>query len=71
MRALATNNRPENHAVRRRQCVDCQHVWFTVELIAPDYVCSWENQSGLGSKPCLKLPAAAWLNDASVGTELH
>lgn len=57
MRALHTNNRPDDHAVRRRQCRDCGHQWFTAELIAPDYVCSWENRGGLGSKPCLKLPA--------------
>ena len=56
MRALHTNNRPQDHAVRRRQCRDCGHQWFTAELIAPDYACSWENRGGLGSKPCLKLP---------------
>jgi len=56
LRALDTNNRPDDYAVRRRACADCHHTWFTVEVIAPSWACSWDNPRKQGSKPCLKVP---------------
>jgi hypothetical protein len=40
--------------VRKRKCVDCGEVWFTVELKVPSYAVGWS--SGHQSKPVLRVP---------------
>lgn len=43
-----------DQTVRKRQCADCGHVWFTVELIVPNYAVGW-SKAHL-RKPVLRVP---------------
>lgn len=54
IRLLITNNSLQDQTVRKRQCSDCGHGWFTVELAVPSYAVGWSG--GHGSKPLLRAP---------------
>ena len=54
IRAPITNNRLPDQVVRRRQCADCGHKWFTVEVTVPDYAVGWSVAHG--HKPVLRVP---------------
>lgn len=56
IRAVATNNRHATETVRKRQCLDCGHVWFTVELPVSSMVVGWGRQVRGQSKPELRVP---------------
>lgn len=53
-RAVITNNLFEGQTVRKRRCVDCGHIWFTVELEVSRYAIGWSHQHE--SKPVLRVP---------------
>jgi len=53
-RAPITNSQFEDQTVRKRKCVDCGEVWFTVELKVPSYAVGWS--AGHQSKPVLRVP---------------
>ena len=52
--AVITNNVYENQTVRKRQCRECRHVWFTVELQVSRYAVGWSNEHM--RKPVLRVP---------------
>ena len=54
LRVPITNNKLDEQVVRRRQCVDCGHRWFTVEMAVPDYAVGW-SATHL-RKPVLRVP---------------
>lgn len=54
LRVPITNNRLDDQVVRRRQCADCGHRWFTVEMAVPDYAVGW-SATHL-RKPVLRVP---------------
>lgn len=54
LRVPITNNRLADQVVRRRQCTECGHKWFTVELAVPDYAVGW-SVAHL-HKPVLRVP---------------
>ena len=54
IRAPITNNMLEDQVVRRRQCADCGHKWFTVEVTVPDYAVGWS--AAMLRKPVLRAP---------------
>lgn len=54
IRALITNNMLDDQVMRRRQCADCGHRWFTVEVTVPDYAVGWS--AAMQSKPVLRVP---------------
>lgn len=54
LRVPITNNRLADQVVRRRQCADCGHRWFTVEMTVPDYAVGW-SATHL-RKPVLRVP---------------
>ena len=57
VRAVATNNKEASVTVRKRQCADCGHVWFTVELPVSPAVVGWGRIDAKGqSKPVLRVP---------------
>ena len=60
IRTPITNNMLDDQVMRRRQCADCGHRWFTVELAVPDYAVGWCTARG---KPVLRVPvpAQSWL----------
>jgi transcriptional regulator NrdR family protein len=65
VRAVATNNKEPGVTVRKRQCADCGHVWFTVELPVSPAVVGWGRIDAKGqSKPVLRVPV-----EIAVGTE--
>ena len=65
VRAMATNNKEPNVTVRKRQCLDCGFVWFTVELPVSPAVVGWGRIDAKGqSKPVLRVPV-----EIAVGTE--
>lgn len=65
VRAMATNNKEPNVTVRKRQCLDCEFVWFTVELPVSPAVVGWGRIDAKGqSKPVLRVPV-----EIAVGTE--
>jgi len=53
-RALITNNLIDRQTIRKRRCVDCGHVWFTVEVEVDRYAIGWSNQHE--SKPVIRVP---------------
>ena len=57
IRAAATNSQDATSTVRKRQCVKCSHVWFTVEVPVVTAVVGWERVGTKGaSKPVLRVP---------------
>lgn len=54
IRAPITNNMLDDQVVRRRQCLDCGHKWFTVEVAVPDYAVGWS--AAHLRKPVLRIP---------------
>lgn len=54
LRVPITNNKLDQQVVRRRQCLDCGHRWFTVEMTVPDYAVGW-SATHL-RKPVLRVP---------------
>lgn len=54
LRVLITNNRLSDQMVRRRQCAECGHKWFTVEMAVPDYAVGWSSTHL--RKPVLRVP---------------
>jgi DNA-directed RNA polymerase subunit RPC12/RpoP len=54
LRVPITNNQLDDQVMRRRQCGDCGHRWFTVELAVPDYAVGWS--AAHKSKPVLRAP---------------
>lgn len=63
LRVPITNNKLDQQVVRRRQCLDCGHRWFTVEMTVPDYAIGW-SATHL-RKPVLRVPLE--LSAAGVG----
>lgn len=53
-RAAITNNLFEAQTVRKRRCLDCGHVWFTVEVEVNRYAVGWSHDHQ--SKPVLRAP---------------
>ena len=53
IRTPITNNMLDDQVMRRRQCADCGHRWFTVEVVVPDYAVGWCAPLG---KPVLRVP---------------
>ncbi len=51
--AQATNSRPVDQTVRKRQCQDCGACWFTVEVLVPDESVGWTAEH---RKPVLREP---------------
>lgn len=50
---MITNNQFKAQTVRKRKCVDCGHVWFTVEMEVNRYAMGW---SGLHDhKPVVRV----------------
>ncbi len=45
IRAIATNGKQPDKVTRQRRCVECRHVWYTVELP----VSGWKKQSSNGT----------------------
>lgn len=54
LRVPITNNLLDDQVMRRRQCLDCGHKWFTVEMTVPDYAVGWS--AAHLSKPVLRVP---------------
>jgi hypothetical protein len=54
IRTPITNNMLDDQVMRRRQCADCGHRWFTVEVMVPDYAVGW--CAAMQSKPVLRVP---------------
>jgi hypothetical protein len=63
LRVPITNNKLDDQVVRRRQCMDCGHKWFTVEMTVPDYAIGWSAMHL--RKPVLRVPLE--LSPAGVG----
>jgi transcriptional regulator NrdR family protein len=58
-RAVITNNLLDDQTLRKRQCVSCEHVWFTVEMAVDSAAIGWDQ-----GKPVLR--RAQQLNPAIV-----
>lgn len=57
VRTSSTNSSEANRTVRKRMCLDCGHVWFTVEVPVHKAVVGWGHVSDGGqSKPILRVP---------------
>lgn len=54
MRIPITNNNLADQTMRKRQCVSCGHVWYTVELMVPTYAVGWCLDHK--RKPVLRVP---------------
>lgn len=54
VRVPITNNMLGDQVMRRRQCSDCGHKWFTVEVAVPDYAVGWSALHK--NKPVLRVP---------------
>lgn len=66
IRAVATNNRDTKVTVRKRQCVDCGHSWFTVELAVSPVVVGWSRRAKGQSKPELRVPVELAVGEGAV-----
>lgn len=55
-RAVVTNSKLPDQTVRKRVCESCGHVWFTVEVVVPDYAVGWS--AAHLNKPVLRIPLA-------------
>jgi transcriptional regulator NrdR family protein len=64
IRAVATNNRDPKVTVRKRQCTDCGHAWFTAELSVSPIAVGWSRRAKGQSKPELRIPV-----EIAVGSE--
>lgn len=58
IRATSTNGKEADRVTRQRRCVDCRHVWYTVELPVSVALIGWtrNERSGGQSKPVLRVP---------------
>jgi transcriptional regulator NrdR family protein len=54
-----------DQVVRGRQCLDCGHRWFTVEVGVPDYAVGWSSTQL--RKPVLRVP----MELSAVGTGMR
>jgi uncharacterized Zn finger protein len=58
IRAIATNGKDADKVIRQRRCVDCKHVWYTVELPVSVAVIGWGRTPDTNkSVPVLRVPA--------------
>jgi hypothetical protein len=65
IRATSTNGKEAGRVTRQRTCLDCRHIWYTVELPVSVAVIGWERMGPTGqSKPVLRVPV-----DLAVGTQ--
>lgn len=65
IRAIATNGKDADKVIRQRRCVDCKHVWYTVELPVNVAVIGWgRTASSYKSVPVLRVPV-----DLAVGSQ--
>jgi len=57
IRAIATNGKQSDKVTRQRRCVECRHVWYTVELPVSVAVVGWTRTADTGkSVPVLRVP---------------
>lgn len=49
-----TNGKLPDQTVRKRACESCGHVWFTVEVVVPNYAIGWSHKHL--RKPVLRTP---------------
>lgn len=54
LRTAITNNNLADQTMRKRHCISCDHVWYTVELTVPTYAVGWEVKHK--RKPVLRVP---------------
>ena len=55
IRAISTNGKEAGRVTRQRRCVQCKHVWYTVELPVSVAVIGWSRGTGK-SMPVLRVP---------------
>ena len=55
IRAISTNGKEAGRVTRQRRCVQCRHVWYTVELPVSLAVVGWSRDTGK-SMPVLRVP---------------
>lgn len=61
---LQSNTMKPNHTTRQRECKDCKHKWFTIELEVASWAVGWEKlKSGFGGKPTLRVPVLLFYGD--------
>jgi len=65
IRTPITNNMLDDQVMRRRQCADCGHRWFTVEVVVPDYAVGW--CAAMQSKPVLRAPVEVQAGHTRIG----
>lgn len=53
-RAIITNNLFDDQTIRKRRCVDCGHIWFTVEMEVSRYAMGWSHDHE--GKPVIRRP---------------
>jgi len=63
IRALCTNGKETDRITRQRRCLDCKHVWYTVELPVHMAIIGWSRGRGK-SMPVLRVPV-----QLAVGTD--
>jgi hypothetical protein len=64
IRAIATNGKQPDKVTRQRRCVDCRHVWYTVELPVSLVAIGWARTPDTNkSVPVLRVPV-----ELAVGT---
>jgi transcriptional regulator NrdR family protein len=57
IRAIATNGKLSDMVTRQRRCVQCKHVWYTVELPVSVAVIGWARTPDTKkSVPVLRVP---------------
>ena len=57
IRAIATNGKESDRVTRQRRCVNCRHVWYTVELPVSLVAVGWARTPDTGkSVPVLRVP---------------
>ena len=67
IRATATNGHQPDCVTRKRKCLACEHVWFTVELNVSPAVVGWGRVGPTGqSKPTLRVPVSLAVGDGAV-----
>ena len=53
-RAAVTTQALADQIVRKRVCCACHHIWFTVEVLVPNYAVGWSRSHK--HKPVLRAP---------------
>jgi hypothetical protein len=68
IKATATNGHEDDRVTRKRGCDACGHVWFTVELEVPRWLCGWTTPvpGRHGSKPIARVPVSLSIGTAPI-----